>query len=304
MGKIDPRPPRPAAPASAAPPAISVRFWGVRGSIPVPGPSTIAYGGNTPCLEVRVNGRLFIVDAGSGITGLGQALNAGPERDFDILLSHLHHDHIIGLPFFKPLHDPSCGVRIHAGNLGGASPEDALRRMFSAPLFPIELDYKTANIGFRGFTAGETLSFADGSRVRTHPLRHPGGATGYRFDAGGRAVACVYDFEHAGATPEPAMVEFVRGCDAVIYDTMFTTQDYPPCQGWGHSTIAAGLALCRAAGAKRLVAFHHNPDYDDAKLAELEAALKGASPDSFTAREGMSLAYEALGARAGLRGAG
>ncbi|MFI5014624.1 MAG: MBL fold metallo-hydrolase [Hyphomicrobiales bacterium] len=292
MAKMDARTPRrlymPPLPASG----VGVRFWGVRGTIPVPGPSTLVYGGNTACVEIRVNGRLFIVDAGSGISALGDALAGGPERSYDILLSHLHHDHIIGLPFFNPFYDPSRHFSIYAGNLGGRSPEAALRKMFSPPLFPIELDHKAKNISFVGFHAGETLSFEDGSTVRTAPLRHPDGATGYRFDGGGRAVAYVSDFEHAGPTPEREMVEFVRGCDLVIYDTTYTVEDYPPCKGWGHSTVEAGLALCAASGAKRLAAFHHNPEYDDAKLAHIEAALEKAAPGSFCACEGQAVHFE------------
>jgi phosphoribosyl 1,2-cyclic phosphodiesterase len=271
---------------------IDVRFFGVRGTIPVPGRGTLIYGGNTACVEVRVNGRLFIIDAGTGIKGLGNALADAPERSFDILLSHLHQDHIIGLPYFKPLKDPSRHIRIYAGNLGGRTPEAALRKMFSPPLYPIDLDYKAKNVEFVGFRAGETLHFEDGSTVRTTHLRHPGGATGYRFVAGGRSIAYISDFEHAGPVPEPNMVDFVCGCDLVIYDTTFTAEDYSPCKGWGHSTFEAGLALCAAAKAKRLAAFHHNPAYDDIKLAEIEATLQKVLPGSLCAREGLVLHYE------------
>jgi phosphoribosyl 1,2-cyclic phosphodiesterase len=291
MGKMDTRTPAlDIAPKTAS--GLGVRFFGVRGSIPVPGAATLIYGGNTACVEIRVNGRLFIVDAGSGLAALGNALIDGPEHSFDILLSHLHQDHIIGLPFFAPLYEPSKNIKIYAGNLGGQTPEAALRTMFSPPLFPIELDHKAKHLDFIGFHAGETLRFEDGSSVRTTPLRHPGGATGYRFDAGGHAVAYVSDFEHAGPAPEQDMIDFVRGCDLVIYDTTFTVEDYPACKGWGHSTVEAGLALCAAAGAKRLAAFHHNPDYDDAKLAHIEAVLEKASPGSFCAREGQAVQFE------------
>jgi phosphoribosyl 1,2-cyclic phosphodiesterase len=291
MGKMDTRTPAlDIAPNTAS--GLGVRFFGVRGSIPVPGAATLIYGGNTACVEIRVNGRLFIVDAGSGLAALGNALIDGPEHSFDILLSHLHQDHIIGLPFFAPLYEPSKNIKIYAGNLGGQTPEAALRTMFSPPLFPIELDHKAKHLDFIGFHAGETLRFEDGSSVRTTPLRHPGGATGYRFDAGGHAVAYVSDFEHAGPAPEQDMIDFVRGCDLVIYDATFTVEDYPACKGWGHSTVEAGLALCAAAGAKRLAAFHHNPDYDDAKLAHIEAVLEKASPGSFCAREGQAVQFE------------
>ncbi len=294
MGKMDTRTPTGLDVAPLSGRGLEVRFFGVRGSIPVPGAGTLIYGGNTACVEIRVNGRLFIVDAGSGLAALGNALIDGPERSIDILLSHLHQDHIVGLPFFAPLYDPTRHIKIYAGNLDGRTPETALRTMFSPPLFPIELDYKAEHLDFVGFHAGETLRFADGLSVRTAPLRHPGGATGYRFDSGGQAVAYVCDFEHAGPTPEKEMIEFVRGCDLVIYDTTFTVEDYMACQGWGHSTVEAGLALCAAAGAKRLAAFHHNPDYDDAKLGEIDTMLEKASPGSFCAREGQMVHFEEI----------
>src|SRR4029077_17093765 len=255
MGKMDTRTPTGLDVAPLTTRGLGVRFFGVRGSIPVPGAGTLIYGGNTACVEIRVNGRLFIVDAGSGLATLGNALIDGPERSFDILLSHLHQDHIVGLPFFAPLYDPDRHIKIHAGNLGGRTPEAAVRPMFSPPLFPIELDHKAKHLDFIGFHAGETLRFEDGLSVRTIPLRHPGGATGYRFDAGGHAVAYVCDFEHGGPAPEKEVIDFVRDCDLVIYDTTFTVEDYMACKGWGHSTVEAGLALCAAAGAKRLAAF-------------------------------------------------
>jgi phosphoribosyl 1,2-cyclic phosphodiesterase len=294
MGKMDTRTPTGLDVAPLTTRGLGVRFFGVRGSIPVPGAGTLIYGGNTACVEIRVNGRLFIVDAGSGLATLGNALIDGPERSFDILLSHLHQDHIVGLPFFAPLYDPDRHIKIHAGNLGGQTPEAALRTMFSPPLFPIELDHKAKHLDFIGFRAGETLRFDDGLSVRTIPLRHPGGATGYRFDAGGHAVAYVCDFEHAGPAPEKDMIAFVRDCDLVIYDTTFTVEDYMACKGWGHSTIEAGLALCKAAGAKRLAAFHHNPEYDDAKLAEIDAMLEKISPGSFCAREGQAVHFDEI----------
>jgi phosphoribosyl 1,2-cyclic phosphodiesterase len=293
MSKMDARAPRRLEVPPLTRSGIGVRFWGTRGSFAVPGPGTLVYGGNTPCIEVSVEGRVFIIDGGTGIAALGNTLVDTRQRSFDILLSHLHHDHIIGLPFFRPFYDARRQFRIYAGNLKGRSPESELHKMFSPPLFPIELDQKAKNIAFVGFRSGETLKLEGDVTVRTVTLRHPSGATGYRFDAGGRAIAYVCDFEHAGPTPEPNIVDFVHRCDLVIYDTMYTIDDYLPCKGWGHSTIEAGLALCAAAGAKRLAAFHHNPDYDDAKLARIERILQKASPHSFCAREGQTLNYAA-----------
>ncbi|MCP8940790.1 MBL fold metallo-hydrolase [Alsobacter sp. SYSU M60028] len=262
---------------------ISVRFWGTRGSFPVADSRFMRYGGNTSCVEVRVAGRLFILDAGSGLIGLGQMLqHTGP---IDLLLSHLHHDHVTGLAFFQPLFKPCTTLRIHCGNLGGESARAALDRMFDEPLFPLRLDQLSARIEHIGFEAGETLHFEDGLKVRTCPLVHPGGATGYRFDHNGRSLCYVSDVEHAANGPSPSLVSFVEGADLVIYDTTYTEQEYVNHRGWGHSTWEAGVELCKAAGARSLAAFHHHPFRDDAALEAVEARLAEALPGSFVARE-------------------
>lgn len=262
---------------------ITVRFWGVRGSYPVPDPRFLRYGGNTSCVEVRIGGRLFVLDAGSGLIGLGQMLDhTGP---IDLLLSHLHHDHVTGLAFFEPLFKPETRLRVHCGNLGGESAREALDRMFAEPLFPLKLDQLSGGIEHVGFEAGETLTFEDGIEVRTCPLVHPGGATGYRFDHGGRSLCYVSDVEHGDNGPSPSLVAFVQGADLVIYDTTYTAQEYHRHRGWGHSTWEAGVALCKAAGARSLAAFHHHPFRDDAALDAIDAELAAALPGSFAARE-------------------
>lgn len=274
---------------------LSVRFWGTRGSLPMPGPDTVVYGGNTCCVEVRVGRRLFIVDAGSGLEAAGRAIAAGgqvPAR-VDLLLSHLHHDHVAGLPFFSPILTGQTVLRTFCGNQGGGSAKAALDSMFAPPLFPVTLDILPGRIEHVGFKAGETLRFEDGLTVSTCPLRHPGGATGYRFDHGGRRVCYVSDIEHIDAGPDADVVSFCRGADLVIYDAMFTEAELPRCRGWGHSTWNAGVALCRAAGAGALAAYHHHKAHHDGELALIEAELAAALPGSFMAREGQSVAFRA-----------
>lgn len=267
---------------------IEVAFWGVRGSFTVADRRVERYGGNTACVEIRVGGRLFIIDAGSGIIGLGQSSKWPKNAVIDILISHLHHDHISGLAFFEPLYQAGTTVRLHCGHLGGASAKEALDRMFDQPLFPLRLEDLPAHIEHHGFRAGEPLKFGPGFTVRTTLLEHPGGATGYRFDHAGCSVCYVSDVEHAAAGPDPALVDFVRDADLVIYDAMFTDDEYGRHVGWGHSTCTAGVALCKAAGARALAAFHHHPFRDDAALDAIEAGLARALPGSFVAREEQS----------------
>lgn len=270
---------------------LTVRFWGVRGSVSVSGRRFMEFGGHTPCVEVRCGSRLFIVDAGTGLAALGEALGEAAPAEADLLLSHLHLDHIGGLPFFKPLHRRGHTLRIHCGNLGGASAEAALDRVFSPPTFPIRLGELPGQVEHVGFRAGETLAFPDGTVVETLLMPHPGGSTGYRFSHRGRSVCYISDIEHTDPWPGDEIVAFVRGADLAIYDGMFTEAEYPACRGWGHSTWEKGVALARAAGLGALAVFHLHPAHDDAALARIEADLRAAMPEAFLAREGASLAF-------------
>lgn len=263
-------------------------FWGVRGSHPVPGPSTLAFGGNTPCVELRVGGQAFVLDGGSGACGLGRSLRAEGVAQCAVLLTHLHHDHIAGLPFFAPLLDPRAEITIACGNRNGESARHDLDAVFGAPFFPVPFSSLPARVDHFGFTAGQTLRFGNLS-VETCPLNHPDGSTAYRFDHCGRSICYITDIEHVGETPDAAVVAFARGADLVIYDAMYTEAQIERCRGWGHSTWQAGAALCKAAGAKRLAAFHHHPLHDDLALAELESELQAAMPGSFYAREGQTI---------------
>jgi len=274
--------------------ALHVKFWGVRGSIPAPGARFEEFGGNTPCVEVRCGDRLFIVDAGSGLAPLGLDLVGSQPREVDIVLSHLHLDHVGGLPFFKPALLSDCCIRLHCGNLRGESAEEALARLFSPPLFPISLGQLPGRFEHYGFKAGQDLRFADGACVRTIPLNHPGGATGYRFDCGGRAVCYISDIEHTDPWPPKDLAAFVKGSDLIIYDGMFSETEYLRCQGWGHSTWQKGIALAEAAGVPHLAVFHLHPLHDDRHLEKVEQEIKAAMPGAFLAREGMTLTYPAL----------
>ena len=276
---------------SDEPDALTIRFWGVRGSISASGSRFEEFGGNTPCVEVRCGTRLFIIDAGSGLAALGAAMGPDAPAEIDIVLSHLHLDHVGGMPFFKPALMPDRRIRIHCGNLRGDSAEEAFARLFSPPLFPISLGQLPAAVEHHGFKSGDPLRFADGYEALTIPLNHPGGATGYRFAHRGRALCYISDIEHTDPWPPPELREFVRGADLVIFDGMFSETEYIRCQGWGHSTWQKGVDLCLAAGVEGLAIFHLHPGHDDAQLRAVEAEVKARMPSAFLAREGMTLAY-------------
>jgi phosphoribosyl 1,2-cyclic phosphodiesterase len=272
--------------------APAITFWGVRGSLPVPGPATALFGGNTTCLEIetpsRDGQRRFIIDAGSGMQPLGRSRDWGGVKRLDLLLTHLHHDHVIGLPFFNAMSGLDIVIHIWCGNLGGKTAKTALRRMFSPPLFPVPFEEFPAKFRFHGFKAGATLDI-DGVSIRTAPLEHPSGATGYRFDGKAGSLAVITDIEHRTDAPDPAVVALCKGADTLVYDSMFEDNDYNRCRGWGHSTAKAGIALAKAAGIRQFVGFHHAPEHDDMIMADRERRLMAAWPESLMAREGMRL---------------
>jgi phosphoribosyl 1,2-cyclic phosphodiesterase len=271
-------------------PAMSVRFWGVRGSIPCPGPGTLRYGGNTSCVEVRCGDQLLIFDAGTGLRPLGAALMAeGNIADTDIFLSHCHIDHLFGMPFFLPLHAEGYRIRIWAGNLKPASGvEDAVRKMMSHPLFPIEIDIAKSNVEFHDFRAGETLNPRPGITVRTAPLNHPGGATGYRLEFAGRALAYITDTEMANGAV-PAILALAKDASLVIIDATYSDSELPSHAGWGHSSWQQCIRLANAAGAKTLCLFHHDPDHDDATMDAIAAAAGTERSGTIVAKEGLCI---------------
>jgi phosphoribosyl 1,2-cyclic phosphodiesterase len=268
-----------------------LRFWGVRGSLPTPGLATACFGGNTACVEVRLAGRVIILDAGSGLRELGDALAAEyATLDVDLLLTHAHFDHICGLPFFAPMYRAADQVRLWAGHLpAGQHIGDILSVTLSEPLMPSLTEAMLASVTYHDFTAGEAISLAPGLLARSRMLRHPGGACGYRLESGGVSVAYVTDTEHPTEGFDSNVLELAAGTDVMIYDANYSETDYADHVGWGHSTWEHAVALADAAQAELLVLFHHNLTYNDARMRQIEAAATARRPATIVAREGMRL---------------
>jgi phosphoribosyl 1,2-cyclic phosphodiesterase len=269
---------------------FTITFWGTRGSIPVSGSRYREFGGNTICIEVRIGDRSVIVDCGTGALGLGEALLREQRTSASLLLTHLHLDHIVGLTGFQPLYRDRFSLAIRAARRQDVSLGDGLSTLFGEPLNPIGFDALPARVEAASFEAGDEFAIGD-IGVRTIALRHGPGTAGYRFDHDGRAFVVMTDHEHDGDLPDPALVAFCGGADAIAYDAMWCADsDYEAHRGWGHSTWQAGLALARAAEAGRLVCIHHAPGADDALLRDREARMRSVSPRSAFARDGDVLA--------------
>jgi phosphoribosyl 1,2-cyclic phosphodiesterase len=272
---------------------VKVKFWGVRGSIACPGPDHVVYGGNTSCIEVSAdNGVHIILDAGTGMRGLGRDYLARPDsRSALLLLTHTHWDHINGFPFFAPAYQPGWSFVVMAGHLsdrGGI--QSVLASQMAYPMFPVPLGAMRADMVYRDFRAGETLTdLLPGVVVRTAPLNHPDGATAYRIETGGKVVCLVTDTEHVTGQPNTTILGLIAGADLVIYDSTYTDAEFPAKLGWGHSTWQEGIRLARAAGVKRLAIFHHDPDHDDTVMAAIEAEAKAQWSGALIARDTMEV---------------
>jgi phosphoribosyl 1,2-cyclic phosphodiesterase len=267
---------------------MRVRFWGVRGSIACPGPSTIRYGGNTPCIEVRCDEHVLVFDAGTGLRPLGLELIKDKNiRNVDIFITHCHLDHVVGLPFFAPLFRKGYRVRVWAGNLLPAnSIERVMRMLMSSPLFPIQIEIFKAAIEFHDFKSGDVLRPHENVVLRTAPLDHPDGSNGYRLEYGGRTFALVSDTEGFPGKCDKDLLSLADHADLAVYDATYTEDEIVSRIGWGHSTWLRGIRLAEKANVKHLCLFHHDPSHDDDFMDTLAAEANDARPGTVTAREG------------------
>lgn len=267
---------------------FSLRFWGVRGSTPTPGPGTLLYGGHTTCFEVRVGGHLLIIDCGSGARLLGEALLKETSiRSFRIYLTHTHLDHICGLPFFAPAYSPAFTIKCFAGHLPHKNTlEQVINRAFSPPLFPLCVHHLTA-LSFHKYKKLQKIPAPEGVRVDAVCLNHPGGARGYAISYAGKKLCIITDHEHGVPEIDKAVTQFVSDADVLVYDGMYRDETYKLFRGHGHSTWEQGVALARSAHVKFLYITHHAPECCDAQLSGLDKIIAHRHPGACFAREGM-----------------
>ncbi|MCC7534645.1 MAG: MBL fold metallo-hydrolase [Deltaproteobacteria bacterium] len=261
----------------------SITFWGVRGSIASPGASTALVGGNTTCVEVRMGGERIVLDGGTGLRELGAAQGHEPLSAATLLFSHLHWDHIQGIPFFGPLFDPRSRVTMR----GPRGLEETLCRQMERPSFPVGMDVMGATMDIGSLEPGDELRVGD-VNVRVALLPHPGGSYGYRIEHGGRAVVFATDVELTDA-PGETLVDLARDADVLIVDAQYLPEELPAKRGWGHSSFDVVCRLADRARVRRLVLTHHDPTRDDGAVLAMEARARLLRPDSCAAREGMRI---------------
>jgi phosphoribosyl 1,2-cyclic phosphodiesterase len=280
-----------------------VRFWGVRGSVACPGEQTNEFGGNTACIELRVDGRLIIIDLGTGIKGLAnyllsEDLKGGP-IDADVFLSHTHLDHLIGFPFFAPIYIPATKLRIHGPILPG---EKSLRSVFESVIsyeyWPISVNELSADISFSQHRE-ETIDLGGGLVVKTKFLNHTVITLGFRFEYKGKSIVIAYDTEPfwnlfkpqkdkdffetdaensgelASDKGNSELMEFYKDADIIIFDAQYTEEEYLESKlNWGHSTYEYAVETANKINAKKLLLFHHDPGRTDSDLHKLEDMCK------------------------------
>ncbi len=255
---------------------MKVRIWGARGSVPAPGPETTRYGGNTSCLEVTLSdGTMLILDAGTGIRTLG--LNRVEKGEhIQILLTHLHLDHIQGLLFFQPSFDPDNDLTIWGPAAPDASLENRIGRYISAPLSPVEVRELPCNVSFRDSPATEWE--IGPARILAASVTHRGPTLGYRITDGDATLCYIPDHEPALGGPVEELdgewitgFELAQGADLLVHDCQYRDEEYPDHLGWGHSAVSDSLRFARRVDARNVLLFHHDPLHSDTMLDQLAA---------------------------------
>ncbi|HNN14547.1 MAG TPA: MBL fold metallo-hydrolase [Anaerolineales bacterium] len=288
---------------------FKIKFWGVRGSYPTPGASTVQYGGNTACVEINAGGCTIILDAGTGIIPLGRNLAKQQDLELLILLSHLHHDHTQGFPFFVPAYMPKARLHIYGPGGTDESVRQVLEQNQSSDTFPVSLRDMASNKDIQSLRESQIILWdEEGVRVvESAPSpdpdavvvriqksnAHPGGVYHYRITYHGKSVVYATDTEGYAGT-DRKLVNFARNADVLIHDAQYSDDHYygclagfPSTQGYGHSTAAMAGQGAASAETGQLVLFHHDPSYADNWVAEQEQAAQVIFPDSHAAVEGM-----------------
>lgn len=271
---------------------MKVTFWGVRGSIPTPGPETVRIGGNTPCVEVRTpDGDLLVLDAGTGIRPLGLALQQSVSERIvgHVFLSHTHWDHIQGLPFFLP-------ARIRGNRftiLGEKRVDERLERVLAGQYvdtyLPFSLGEMEADLLIKEIQDGETIVVGEHTLVKARRLAHPGGVFAYRIDWHDVAMVYATDLRHFSGLLDERLVELAQNANLLIHDAQFLSDEEVRYPHWGHSTWLEAIHAAEAAGVERLALFHYSPSASDDTLEALEREAKERFPQAFLSREGLTI---------------
>lgn len=268
-----------------------VRFWGVRGSTPTPQPENLRYGGNTSCVEVRINGHIYIFDCGTGFRNLGKQLeleNDGKPFSAHIFLSHFHWDHIQGIPFFSPLYQNSGNAFFFHSSSRTRGLQHALEEQMSDPYFPVNMNEMAARRQF--YDMGEERTCFDDCEIQSAWLNHPQGCLGFRIETRDGVLVYATDNEPGDPAFDRSVRKLAEGADVVIYDAQYLPEEYAARKrGWGHSHWREAVNVVMESGAKELILFHHDPDHSDECIDSVVAKAREYYPKVRAASEGMEI---------------
>jgi phosphoribosyl 1,2-cyclic phosphodiesterase len=296
---------------------FKIKFRGVRGSIPVPGKSTIKYGGNTTCIEVKINGNTIIIDAGTGIINLGnEMVSSFMKQDEEtkknnpmtslMLFTHAHLDHVMGLPFFVPAYIGSSKLYMFGNRYYERDFKESLSQVMHTPLFPVEFDDLQSMRDIRNIQEGQMIVIKNGTKepliqdvfrptIETNDddikiyihqsYSHPSdGVLVFKFQYKGKSLVFATDVE-GYKVPDARLVKFAKDVDVLIHDAQYTEQEYVMSQGYGHSTIEMAIDVAKASNVKKLYLFHHDPKHNDQKMDELHEYAKTLLPNVYMSIE-------------------
>lgn len=279
---------------------MRLTFYGVRGSIPAPGPEFVKYGGNTACVHIELNdGTDIILDAGTGIKNLGQKLMTH-NKDIHILLTHNHWDHIQGFPFFGPIYQPERNIFITPG-MTTYDENDAILKQMTGSYFPVHYQSLQSNLKVTPIPDGKDSWEINGATIFRHPMNHPGSGSSYLIEAEGIKIAYITDNElyppYKKETDFLQWVSFASEADLIIHDAQYMVSDMPAKSGWGHSIAEEAVKLAMACRAKRLALYSHDHVRTDEDIDEIEAQCREVIDiaevelDLFAAAEGMEIEF-------------
>ena len=271
---------------------MKIKFWGVRGSSATPERRNSRYGGNTPCVEIRLaNGTLIILDCGTGARALGKSLM----REFDnrpiwayMFFTHFHWDHVQGIPFFEPFYREGNHFFLHSASHSAADVERALADQLCDPYMPIDLSAMKSVRHY--FDLGDSAINLNGAIITSAPLNHPFGSVAYRIDADGGSFVFATDTEPGSPVHDKALRQLAKGADVLVYDSQYTLEELNgPKKGWGHGCWVEGVKIARECKVKQLLLYHHEPEHDDLFVDGLIEAARKEFPGTAGAREGLTI---------------
>lgn len=270
-----------------------VKFWGVRGSLPVPGRDTSRIGGNTPCTEITDGETTILIDAGTGIRVYGNSIMKSDIKQVTLLLSHYHWDHLQGFCFFSPLQKKEFQMDVYGEDKAYGTVKDIVAGQMTHPYFPVTVSDLPGKVNFHSIKKDEVVKIGN-FEVKAYRLRHPDGCLGYKISKNGRAVMYCSDYEHFENQSDAYFASEFKDIDCLIYDSSYTDEEYlgqigPVKKNWGHSTWQKGCSMAALSNVKLLVLFHHELNRTDEKILEIESNAKKVYPNTVAAYEGLEI---------------